>query len=119
MLNMFMVLLGTFGAWFALGVIILRRQMWVNLYRDIHGLFEGEDEKDTRLSFGRVFTCIFLVFAFILIAYTIYKFVEGAGWQIFVGSGIAVIAALIPYLITKISEVLAVINAIKTLKSGN
>ena len=85
---------------------------------DIHGIFEGDDEKDSRLSFGRVFTCVFLVLAFFLIAYTVYKFVAGAGWQIFIGSGIAVVAALVPYLITKISEVLAVINAIKTVK-GN
>lgn len=111
-------LLGTFGAWFAFAFIILRRQGWVNLYRDVHGIFEGDDDKDSRLSFGRIFCCFFLICAFLLIAYTVYRFMAGAGWQIFVGSGIAVVAALVPYLITKASELVQIITAFKTIK-GN
>lgn len=111
-------MLGVFGATLTLGIIILKRQGLITLYHDIHGIFEGDNPEDSRLSFGRIFCCFFLIAAFWIIAYTVYKFVAGSGWQIFIGSGIAVVAALIPYLITKTAELVQLINAYKTTK-GN
>lgn len=107
------IFLGTIVAWLMLGICFIYKYGWDAFCRDLHGIFEGDDNEDIRLSYGRVFTFIFLLPAFLIIGYTVYQFTEGAGWQIFVGSAIAVVAALLPYMITKTSEVIEIIKTIK------
>lgn len=114
-MTLWMLLLGgTLLGWLILATIILWKYGFAKFVSNAFGVFEGEEKEDPRWSFGRVFSFLFLLPAFAIIGYTVFKFQAGAGWQIFIGSGIAIIAALLPYLITKASEVIAIIEALKT-----
>jgi len=118
--NLFwLVLGGTVLGWLLLGIFILAKYGVTKFCADMRGIFEGDDKEDDRLSFGRVFTFLFLLPAFLVIGYTVYKYTNGAGWAIFIGSGIAVLAALAPYALTKTTEVLALIEAVKGDKRGH
>lgn len=104
---------GSTLGWFLLWLFLVYRYGFPKFIKDVRSIFEGEDKEDARLSYGRVFTFVFLIPAFILIGYSVRKFAVGSSWQIFGGSLIAVIAALAPYLISKVAEVQTLIEALK------
>ena len=101
-------------AWIFLICLAVWKYGFANFAKDVRGIFEGDEKDDPRLSYGRVFSFLFLLPAFLIIGFTVYSYTAGASWQIFIGAGLAIVAALLPYGITKTAEILTIIQALKT-----